>query len=98
MNWLQRITQDSHRTIAESIGGHVSHTTISRAAASDNPPAHLVVEIARAYGADAVQALQWAGILTPEEVVAYSPAASLRTVPSLVMLQELARREAQRQA
>lgn len=94
-NWLHRITTESHRNIATAIGGSVSHTTIARAATSDTPPAHLVVAIARAYGTDPVQALQWAGILTPEETQRYSAAPSLRTVPSLVMLQELARREAQ---
>lgn len=95
MNWLNRITTDAHRTIAANIGGSVSHTTIARAAASDTPPAHLVVDIARAYGINPVQALQWAGLLTPEEAQPYLPASSLRAVPSLVLLQELAHREAE---
>jgi len=96
MHWLNRITTDAHRTIAANIGGSVPHPTISRAATSDTPPAHLVVNIARAYGSNPVQALQWAGILTPEEAQPYLPASSLRAVPSLVLLQELTHREAER--
>ena len=99
-NWLHQITHDTTRNIAATIattsGGSISHTTISRAASSDNPPAHIVVAVARAYGTHPVHALQLAGIITEEEAQPYTATTSLRNVPSLVMLQELAHREAQR--
>lgn len=99
-NWLHQITHDTTRNIADNItatgGGTISHTTISRAAASSTPPAHIVVAVARAYGTHPVHALQLAGILTPEEAQPYTAGATLRNVPSLVMLQELAHREVQR--
>lgn len=96
-NWLHQITHDTTRsiaaTIAANLGGSISHTTISRAASSDHPPAHIVVAVARAYGTHPVHALQLAGVITAEEARAYSPAASLRTTPTLVLLQELTRRQ-----
>ncbi|OAA17319.1 hypothetical protein Caferm_04645 [Corynebacterium afermentans subsp. afermentans] len=99
-NWLHQITHDTTRNIADTIattgGGSISHTTISRAASSDNPPAHIVVAVARAYGTHPVHALQLAGIITEEEAQPYAATTALRNVPSLVMLQELAHREAQR--
>lgn len=99
-NWLHQITHDTTRSIADTIaanvGGSISHTTISRAASADNPPAHIVVAVARAYGTHPVHALHLAGILTAEEAAPFTASTALRSVPSLVMLQELARREAQR--
>lgn len=99
-NWLHQITHDTTRNIADNIattgGGGISHTTISRAASSDNPPAHIVVAVARAYGTHPVHALQLADIITEEEAQPYTATTALRNVPSLVMLQELAHREAQR--
>lgn len=99
-NWLHQITHDTTRNIADTIaanlGGSISHTTISRAASSDHPPAHIVVAVARAYGTHPVHALQLAGIITEEEAQPYTATTALRNVPSLVMLQELAHREAQR--
>lgn len=100
-NWLHQITHDTTRSIADTIaanlGGSISHTTISRAASSNNPPAHIVVAVARAYGTHPVRALQLAGILSEEEAAPFTATTTLRDVPSLVMLQELARREAQRE-
>lgn len=95
--WLTQITTDTTRNIAANIGGGVSHTTVSRAANAEHPPAHLVVEVARAYGTHPVRALELAGYLTAEEAHPYTAAASLRQVPTLVLLQELARREAERE-
>lgn len=98
-NWLHQITHDTTRNIAHNIAtttaGTISHTTINRAAQSDNPPAHIVVAVARAYGYSPVRALQLAGILTEEEAQPYTAHTALRNVPSIVMLQELAHREAQ---
>lgn len=93
--WLTQITSDTTRNVAANIGGGVSHTTVSRAATAEQPPAHLVIDVARAYGTHPVRALELAGYITAEEARPYSPASSLRAVPSLVLLQELARREAE---
>lgn len=95
-SWLTSITHDSARTIAANIGDGISHSTITRAAASDTPPAHIVIAIARAYRVPVVPALYHAGIITEEEAHPYRATSHLRTVPSLILLEELRQREINR--
>lgn len=91
-SWLDRMTTDSHRAIAQATG--LSHTTISRAASTATPPPAVVVAVARACGYNPVDALYHAGLLTQQEAQPYTGEHDLRTISSRVMLQELLRREA----
>lgn len=89
--WLEHITQEPSRDVEKATG--ISHTTITRAARAEQPPAHVVIAVARAYGYNTVTALCHAGILTPEEVAPITCNNPLQTIPSTALLQELLRRE-----
>ncbi|MEJ6013985.1 hypothetical protein WG936_09065 [Corynebacterium sp. H127] len=91
VNWLQRITHDSTRDIEQRTG--MSHTTISRAAKADQPPAHVVLAVARVYGYDVISALQHAGVLTAAEVAGRGQGAALSTFPTTALLYELLERQ-----
>lgn len=96
LNWLQRITHDSSRDVEQRTG--ISHTTIARAAKADQPPAHIVLAVARAYGYNVLDALRYAGILAPEETAGRGAGAALSAYPSEALLYELLKREQAREA
>jgi hypothetical protein len=85
--WFERVTNGaSHRAAAAAVD--MSNATVSRWFKIDQPPADGVVALARAYGADPIEALIAIGILEPEEYPR-----TVREVNSYELLQELMRRE-----
>lgn len=95
LTWLDEITTDSMRQVAELSG--ISHSTISRAVADEVPPPHVVIAIARAYGHNPVQALHSAGILTDAEIRPYDATGDLRMATTRALLQQALQREIKRE-
>lgn len=89
--WLQTITLDSSRVIADRTG--LSASTITRAANADTPPAGVVVAVARAYEFDVLRALVLSNFLSPAEVASYGLDSAIKKAPSAMLLHELLERE-----
>lgn len=89
-DWLELITTDPRRVIAERAG--VSLSTINRLAATDKPLAETVLAVARAYEYPAVNALINAGIIDRHDVVVHARCEGLGEYTDAQLLHELLRR------
>lgn len=90
-SWVDHVTNGaSARAIAAAIGG--SNTTVARWSREENVPAEGAVAVARAYGADPIEALCAAGYLTDDDLVGAEVVGGLRGATTLQLVEELLRR------
>ncbi|SUD49201.1 Uncharacterised protein [Nocardia otitidiscaviarum] len=86
---------DSERAIAARMG--IGNNRVGRHLRESDPPvAETVIDFARAYGANPVDGLVAAGLLTRDEALRAAASEPLRTASALQLLEELARRERER--
>lgn len=88
--WVCRVTGGaSARQIALRV--HRSRTSVARWVRDGDPPAEVVIQIAREFGADPVAGLLAAGCLTKDELVPHFRA-SLKYMPLTLLTDEVAER------
>lgn len=88
--WIRSVTDGaSARQIAASI--HRSHTSVASWVRTGDPPAEVVIQIARAYRADPVGGLIASGALTMDDLMPYLRTA-LSHAPQTWLTDELHRR------
>jgi transcriptional regulator with XRE-family HTH domain len=89
--WLRRVTdRASARSIADKIGR--SHTAVSRWIRDERIPCEVVLEIAHAYNADAVEGLFVSGYLRREDFAAGTLLRVVRQAPTSMLIEELTER------
>lgn len=89
--WLSRVTNGaSHRAIAREL--EVQNGALSRWIRTDTIPPRTVIEIARIYNADPIEALCVTGFLDEGEVIRHQTVALLRDASDLDIVEELHRR------
>lgn len=86
--WLDRVTnQESDRQIAARTG--FTHPTVGRWRSAGKAPADSIIVIARAYGADPVDGLVSAGILTESDLMNGGLRNAVRHAPTAYLTDEL---------
>ncbi|MEZ3156840.1 hypothetical protein AB1K56_07895 [Microbacterium sp. BWR-S6Y] len=86
--WLDRATnRDSDREIARKT--RLAHTTIGRWRNAGTAPAEGVIAIARAYGADPIEGLIFAGLLTEADLLNGGLRNAVRHAPTAYLTEEL---------